>query len=351
MKVKKNPLVSFCLATYKRPQSLGSTLAKILKQTYDNFEILVSDNDPEGSAEAVVKKFRSSKIHYYKNKTNIGMVANFNAALSHASGEFVTFITDDDPPVATMLETLVELSYTQQNCVQYLGASFIELTSPAIAKLQLKSPGLLSMKHRYKDPGAVTTYSSKDFFIEFINHNVLPHYLWSTGIARRNTILEIGGIPEYESPHFTDYAYMLLLSGLGKTAVINTELGINSYHDAHYGNSLKGLDEYATGAIRFHKLFEDRAAKFGISKQFDSFIADHVLTYFIDCYRFYKRIKNVDITKKTIASFSKILASIPAFSVYKSELQLRLQYPETINYFFLIKNRITREFRSWSLNH
>jgi GT2 family glycosyltransferase len=43
--------VSFCMSTYMRPILLEKTLRSILSQTFTDFEVVISDNDPKGSAQ------------------------------------------------------------------------------------------------------------------------------------------------------------------------------------------------------------------------------------------------------------------------------------------------------------
>ena len=43
------PLVSFCFTTFKRHDHLLATLESIRKQSFTDYEVIVSDNDPEGS--------------------------------------------------------------------------------------------------------------------------------------------------------------------------------------------------------------------------------------------------------------------------------------------------------------
>ena len=57
-----DPLVSFCFTTFKRPVYLKSTLESVLAQTYQHFEVVVSDNDPEGSGKEVVESFQDARF-------------------------------------------------------------------------------------------------------------------------------------------------------------------------------------------------------------------------------------------------------------------------------------------------
>src|ERR1700737_1288189 len=92
-----NPFASFCFSTYKRPEFLESTLQSILKQTFQDFEVIVSDNDTEQSGKRVVESFNDSRFKYFPNPENLGMKKSFNLSLNRSSGEFIIMIADDDP--------------------------------------------------------------------------------------------------------------------------------------------------------------------------------------------------------------------------------------------------------------
>jgi len=86
LEIGSSPLVSFCLATYKRPERLSSVLASIRAQTIRDYEVIVSDNDPEQSSRVTVESICDARFRYISNSVNVGMVKNFNVALSHARG-------------------------------------------------------------------------------------------------------------------------------------------------------------------------------------------------------------------------------------------------------------------------
>ena len=47
--MSNTPLVSFCMSTYKRGEILYETLLSIKRQTYTNFEVIISDNDVDAA--------------------------------------------------------------------------------------------------------------------------------------------------------------------------------------------------------------------------------------------------------------------------------------------------------------
>ena len=123
----QTPWVSYCIATYRRQSFLQGTLAEILQQTGADLEVIVSDNDPEGSSRIVIESFADPRIHYVCAGTNVGMVRNFNRALALARGEYVAMVCDDDPVYPDMLKTLHALAMSYPGYGAYYGA-------PAIAR-------------------------------------------------------------------------------------------------------------------------------------------------------------------------------------------------------------------------
>lgn len=90
------PLVSVIIPTYNRPFYLQEALKSAARQTYQNLEIIVSDNCSSENPEAIVESFQDSRIQFWRNKTNIGMCANVMNAFKRAQGKYVACLNDDD---------------------------------------------------------------------------------------------------------------------------------------------------------------------------------------------------------------------------------------------------------------
>ena len=92
-------LVSIGMPTYNRPQELRIALQGIVDQSYQNLEIIVSDNaTPNSEVEKVVQEFmeNDNRIQYYRQARNLGPLQNFQFVLDKANGEFFMWAADDD---------------------------------------------------------------------------------------------------------------------------------------------------------------------------------------------------------------------------------------------------------------
>lgn len=94
-----NPLVSIGIPTYNRPIGLARTLDLITKQTYQNIEIIISDNATEGNLiESIVEPFLKydNRIKFFKQNENMGAAFNFKFVLDNSSGDYFMWAADDD---------------------------------------------------------------------------------------------------------------------------------------------------------------------------------------------------------------------------------------------------------------
>ena len=80
MEIEKfNPLVTIAIPTYNRANAyLKTAISCALKQSYQNLEILISDNNSEDNTEELVNQFSDRRIRYVKHPENIGFVKNWN---------------------------------------------------------------------------------------------------------------------------------------------------------------------------------------------------------------------------------------------------------------------------------
>src|SRR5512133_1259902 len=105
-----SPLITICIPTYNHERFLQETLASVIAQSYDNFEVLVIDDcSVDGTAE-IARGFalQDPRISVHVNERNLGMVANWNRCLEMAQGEFIKFVFGDD--LMTSPETLQRMA-------------------------------------------------------------------------------------------------------------------------------------------------------------------------------------------------------------------------------------------------
>jgi len=100
------PRVSICLITYNRSAQLRKTLDSLLVQTFDDFELVISDNCSPDDTQQVCLEYvkRDSRIRYRRNKRNLGMTGNLNACIHDSSGECIADLFDGDIYDPTLLE-------------------------------------------------------------------------------------------------------------------------------------------------------------------------------------------------------------------------------------------------------
>ena len=99
-------IVSVLLCTYNRPVQLRQSLASIVAQTYQDFEVIVVNDGGDARAEEVVKEFSSPNVRYFTQEHG-GHRAALNHALREARGKYIAYLDDDDIYFPNHLKTLV----------------------------------------------------------------------------------------------------------------------------------------------------------------------------------------------------------------------------------------------------
>jgi glycosyltransferase involved in cell wall biosynthesis len=91
-----SPLVSVIIPTCRRPHMLGRALDSVLRQTFQDFEVLVVDDAADGSAEPVVSMRPNPAIHYIRHSARRGASAARNTGIDRSTGYYIAFLDDDD---------------------------------------------------------------------------------------------------------------------------------------------------------------------------------------------------------------------------------------------------------------
>ncbi len=95
------PLISVCIPAYNRAGVLPALLDSILKQDFDDFDIvLAEDASPERQAiEAKVAAYQQrygNRVKYHANKQTLGYDGNLRRLVELATGDYVLFMGNDD---------------------------------------------------------------------------------------------------------------------------------------------------------------------------------------------------------------------------------------------------------------
>ncbi|QQS43483.1 glycosyltransferase family 2 protein [Candidatus Roizmanbacteria bacterium] len=88
---------------------LKKSLKSALDQTYDNIEIVISDNSENNDTKKYIESLDNKKIRYIKNKINIGPFLNSNQVVSLSKGKYVKYLLDDDLLHSSCVEKMVTI--------------------------------------------------------------------------------------------------------------------------------------------------------------------------------------------------------------------------------------------------
>jgi glycosyltransferase involved in cell wall biosynthesis len=106
----ERPRVSVCMPVYNAERWLAGALESAVAQTYEELEIVVSDNaSTDGSAE-IASGFGDPRIRVERSRETIGAVANHNRAIRLSRGAYVKFLHADDLLLPTCVEEMVALA-------------------------------------------------------------------------------------------------------------------------------------------------------------------------------------------------------------------------------------------------
>jgi glycosyltransferase involved in cell wall biosynthesis len=90
------PAVSVCIPVYNGGRFISEAIQSVLDQTYKDLEIIVVDNQSTDDTVAIVKSFTDPRIRFYQNESNLGLIPNWNIAMSKSDAKYIKILPADD---------------------------------------------------------------------------------------------------------------------------------------------------------------------------------------------------------------------------------------------------------------
>jgi len=163
------PRVSIVIPTRNRAHLLRAALQSALRQTLQDLEILVSDNYC-GNEETrnVYESFQDPRLRYVRTEGLLAMHDSWEFALSHAKGEYVTFLPDD----AYLLPFALERAMTS---VEQYKVDLVAWNNSAYFSLDWLQPFQRNLLYVGKPPYSTLLLSSQKVLHELFDLHFSPH--------------------------------------------------------------------------------------------------------------------------------------------------------------------------------
>lgn len=231
--------VSIVIPTFGRPQRLRQALLSLVAQTHQDLEIIVVDDNPPTSdcrlaTQAVLAEFTvDPRFIFVQSPKNLGGAMARNAGLAHATGEYLTFLDDDDEYLPE--KVAIQLAFTIQNELDF---SLCDMHVERFGALQ-ESPEC------YAHCGGLGEFA-------------LQGNAWTPMIMVKAALAKaVGGF--HHTARFQDqiFVYKLLLTG-PRWAILREKLFVHIFHqEGCISSSPEGWSGYET-LIEFERQFLPR---------------------------------------------------------------------------------------------
>jgi glycosyltransferase involved in cell wall biosynthesis len=170
------PRISVVIPVYNCEKTIRETIASVLEQTFQDFELLVVDDGSQDATIDAINHIQDRRLKIF-SQSHAGISASRNYGIDQASGEFIAFLDADDLWSSDKLESQLEaLEKNPQASVAYSWTDFIDESS------------------QFLHPGLHVT-ANGDVYAKLLVLNFLES--GSNALIRREALDKVGGFDGY----------------------------------------------------------------------------------------------------------------------------------------------------------
>jgi glycosyltransferase involved in cell wall biosynthesis len=215
--------VTVGLPVYNDEKTVKSAIESILNQTYTNLELIISDNCSTDSTGIICLELakNDSRIIYFRQNSNIGLIPNWNFVLEKAESEYFMWLGGDDKFEENYIFECLKVFSENEDCTTVFCHFYVYDTNSNIlvsritpsstsmdfsfarVRLRLKEviPNILFGLHKRSFLSKISKFESFDWFdvfacIELSYYGkiyVIPKYLYYCGTDGRRKPYSLTG--------------------------------------------------------------------------------------------------------------------------------------------------------------
>lgn len=167
--------VTIMIPTFNQEVFLSKAIESGLSQTYQNLEVIVSDDNSTDKTFNIISRYKNFKnFFYFKNDKNEGRVSNYQKLLyKYSKGDWVLNLDGDDYLIDKyFIENAMDIINYERNLVGVIGG------------IKILEPNSLT-RDLYPTRKNVLKVNGYDFFLNWTHHSIVPHlgFLYNRTIA------------------------------------------------------------------------------------------------------------------------------------------------------------------------
>lgn len=261
------PKVSICIPVYNAEKTIASTIQSVLDQTFQDWELIIVDNCSTDNSVEIIKQFTDSRISFFQNETNCGMVNNWNKCLEKANADYIQLLCADDELEKDCIEIKYKFLSEHEN-----------LAAVSSGTLMIDSEDKILFKRRHFSKDCIIS-GSKIIKKSFRTGNIFGE---PSNVMFKKSVMLKAGIFSNSVPYSPDWEYWLRLAQYGDFAFLKDYL---VRYRVSSGNETSNLFKKKDILKKDEKTFINAVCVNPAITKFDVLI--HRLNIFI---RFYARI-------------------------------------------------------------
>ena len=204
-------ILSICLPTYNRAETVLANVLWLLKSNNQEFEVVVSDNCSEDNTQELLQTISDSRFRYFRNDKNYGASYNFHLLYQCAEGDYMILMSDEDFVEHEAIDYLVDYFKENPDVSVYVGSGY-----------------------RGEDKKFFADKEYHNGFDALMDIGFTTRYMSGIIMKREAYIAEVNNISfEDSAPIFDAYSFMYAMSRLffcGKTVTASKRI----YHQDHF---------------------------------------------------------------------------------------------------------------------
>jgi glycosyltransferase involved in cell wall biosynthesis len=157
--VEASEKVSIVLPTYNGAKYLRQSIDSCLNQTYKNIELIIVDDGSVDETSAIIKSYQDERVRCVRHAKNKRLPHALNTGFSMATGEYLTWTSDDNYYAEDAIESMVALLHTNKT-IDFVYANYYAINDNG-AMLQPTSVGPSESLKEYNCIGPCFLYRRK----------------------------------------------------------------------------------------------------------------------------------------------------------------------------------------------